>query len=154
MATINGDGATNLVSLSATPIAQLNPDLPDQASRAVRGEVTITWPYNSVTKKLAFLIAEPDVRLRRAKGQIRIELQGPAAKAASESGLGAGDELLFSLAGAEWSKDASPGRIPGARVEWQLQFNQKLALEVRIPGREPFLGLSDFARSNSANRAR
>jgi hypothetical protein len=137
MATTNGNVATNLVSLSATPIAQLNPDLPDQASRAVRGEVTITWPYNSVTKKLAFLIAEPDVRLRRAKGQIRIELQGPSAKAAFESGLGAGDELLFSLTGAEWSKDASPGRVPGARVEWQLQFNQKLALRVCIPGGEP-----------------
>ncbi|KAK3296902.1 uncharacterized protein B0H64DRAFT_423265 [Chaetomium fimeti] len=132
MATANGNSVAPLASLSATPIAQLNPDLPNQASRSVRGEVTITWPYNSVTKKLAFLIAEPDVRLRRAKGQIRIELHGPSAKAASESGLGASDELLFSLAGAEWSKDASPGRIPGARVEWQLQFNQKLALQVKF----------------------
>jgi hypothetical protein len=130
MATVDGDSAAMLASESATPIAQLNPDLPDQASRVVRGDVTITWPYNSVTKKLAFLLAEPDVRLRRAKGQIRIELQGPSAKAAYDSGLGAGDELLFSLAGAEWSKDASPGRIPGARVEWQLQFNQRLVLQV------------------------
>ena len=146
MATTNGDGAANLASLSGIPIAQLNPDLPNQAARAVRGEVTITWPYNSVTKKLAFLIAEPDVRLRRAKGQIRIELQGPSAKTASESGLGAGDELLFSLDGAEWSKDASPGRIPGARVEWQLQFNQKLALQVRIPVRAFFFSFPDAFR--------
>jgi hypothetical protein len=130
MAAVNGDSATALASKTTTPIAQLSPELPDQASRAVRGDITITWPYNSVTKKLAFLIAEPDVRLRRTKGQIRIELQGPSATAASECGLGAGDELLFSLDGAEWSKDESPGRIPGARVEWQLQFNQKLILEV------------------------
>ncbi|KAK3906433.1 hypothetical protein C8A05DRAFT_11835 [Staphylotrichum tortipilum] len=133
--TSHGDGravAALLSSKSPTPIAHLGPDLPDPASRVVRGEVTITWPYNSVTRTLAFLLAEPDVRLRRAKGQIRIVLQGPSAKAASESGLGAGDELLLGLAGAEFSKDVSPGRIPGARVDWQLQFDQKLVLQVKF----------------------
>lgn len=130
MASVDGDSAAMLASRSTTPIALLNPDLPDQASRVVRGEITITWPYNSVTKTAAFLIAEPDVRLRRAKGQVRLELHGPSAKAVSECGLGAGDELLFSLDGVEWAKDVSPGRIPGARVDWQLQFNQKLILQV------------------------
>ncbi|KAK4148090.1 uncharacterized protein C8A04DRAFT_23883 [Dichotomopilus funicola] len=132
MAAANGDGASDLSSRAATPIAQLSPDLADQASRVVRGEVTITWPYNSVTKRFAFLIAEPDVRLRRARGQIRVELQGPSATAAAESGLGAGDELVFSLAGVEWAKDASPGRIPGARVEWQLQFSCRIDLQVKF----------------------
>ena len=130
MALVDGEGSALLASQPTTPIAQLNPDLPDQASRVVRGEITITWPYNSVTKTLAFLLAEPDVRLRRAKGQIRIVLHGSSAKVASEHGLGAGDELRFSLAGAEWAKDVSPGRIPGARVDWQLQFNNRLILQV------------------------
>ncbi|KAH6626995.1 hypothetical protein B0J18DRAFT_156680 [Chaetomium sp. MPI-SDFR-AT-0129] len=132
MATANGDVASELSLRTATPIAQLSPDLADQASRVVRGEVTITWPYNSVTKRFAFLIAEPDVRLRRARGQIRVELQGPSATAAAESGLGAGDELVFSLAGVEWAKDASPGRIPGARAEWQLQFSCRVDLQVKF----------------------
>lgn len=132
MASVDGDTAASLESRTPTPISQLSPDLPDCASRVVGGVVTITWPYNSVTQKFAFLLAERDVRLRRAKGQIRIELQGPSAKAASDCGIGAGDELLFSLAGAEWSPDPAPGRIPGARVEWQIRFNQKLALQVRI----------------------
>jgi hypothetical protein len=131
MASVDGDSAAVLASQPATPIAQLNPDLPDQASRVVRGDITITWPYNSVTKTLAFLLAEPDVRLRRTRGQIRIELCGPSAKAATDCGLGAGDELLFNLEGAEWAKDVSPGGIPGARVEWQLRFSQKLVLQVR-----------------------
>jgi len=132
MATVDGNDVASLASRTPTPIAQLNPDLPDQTSRVVRGDVTITWPYNSVTQRFAFLLAEPDVRLRRSKGQIRVELQGPSAKAAAECGIGAGDELLFSLAGAEWSTDPAPGRIPGARVEWQLQFSKKLASQVRI----------------------
>ncbi|KAL2142072.1 hypothetical protein VTI28DRAFT_1585 [Corynascus sepedonium] len=131
MATVDGNDVASLASRTPTPIAQLNPDLPDQTSRVVRGDVTITWPYNSVTQRFAFLLAEPDVRLRRSKGQIRVELQGPSAKAAAECGIGAGDELLFSLAGAEWSTDPAPGRIPGARVEWQLQFSKKLASQVK-----------------------
>lgn len=130
MASLDGDCAALLASQSLTPIAQLNPDLPDQSSRAVRGEVTITWPYSAVTQTVAFLLAEPDVRLRRAKGQVRIELRGPSAKSVSQLGIGAGDELLLSLDGAEWAKDESPGRIPGARVDWQLRFSERLVLQV------------------------
>ena len=137
MASVDGASAASLASLASqptTPIAQLNPDLPDQASRVVRGQVTITWPFNSVTRTAAFLLAEPDVRLRRARGQVRVEFRGPSAKAVSECGLGAGDELLFSLEGVEWAEDVSPGRIPGSRVDWQLQFNARLVLQVRIAG--------------------
>lgn len=128
----DGIAATLLASRTTTPIAQLKPDLPDQDSRVVRGQVTITWPYNSFTKKAAFLLAEPDVRLRRDKGQVRLELHGPSAKAVSECGIAAGDELIFSLDGVKWAKDESPGRIPGTRVDWQLQFNEKLVLEAKI----------------------
>ncbi|KAK4241448.1 hypothetical protein C8A03DRAFT_12316 [Achaetomium macrosporum] len=131
MASVNGDSAAQLASQTPTPIAQLNPELSDQSSRVVRGEITITWPYSFVNRTFAFLLAESDVRLRRARGQVRIEFRGPSAKAASECGLGAGDELLFSLEGVEWAKDVSPARIPGARVEWQLQFNEKLVLQVK-----------------------
>ncbi|KAK4168040.1 hypothetical protein QBC43DRAFT_361683 [Cladorrhinum sp. PSN259] len=133
MASVDGESAVAslLASKTITPIAQLNPDLPAQASLAVRGEVGIKWPYNSVTKTLAFLVAEPDVRLRRAKGQVRIELHGPSAKAFSNCEFGAGDELLLNLDGVEWAKDTSPGRIPGSRVDWQLQFREKLTLQIK-----------------------
>ncbi|KAM7208720.1 hypothetical protein V8F20_000883 [Naviculisporaceae sp. PSN 640] len=123
---------STLTSRNHTPIAQLNPDLPGQSERVVSGEVTITWPYNSVTKTTAFLVAEPDIRLRRTKGQVRVELHGPSANAFSSSGIGAGDEVTFSLDGAEWAKDESPGRVPGARLDWQLLFNQKLSLQAKL----------------------
>ncbi|KAK4175737.1 hypothetical protein QBC36DRAFT_301725 [Triangularia setosa] len=127
----DGSVAALLATKLATPISQLGPDLLDQPSRAVRGEVGITWPYNSVTKTFAFLLAEPDVRLRRARGQVRIELHGSSAKILSKCGLGAGDELLFCLEGATWAKDTSPGGIPDSRVEWQLQFDEKLVLQIK-----------------------
>lgn len=122
--------ASTLTSRVRIPIAQLNPELPGQSERVVCGEVTITWPYNSVTKTTAFLVAEPDVRLRRTKGQVRIELHGPSAKEFSSCGIGAGDEVTFSLDGAEWARDGSPGRVPGARLDWQLLFNQRFTLQV------------------------
>ncbi|KAK4217120.1 hypothetical protein QBC37DRAFT_62285 [Rhypophila decipiens] len=124
--------ASLLVSRTRTPIAQLNPELPDQAERVVGGEVTITWPYNSVTKTTAFLLAESDILLRRAKGQVRVELHGPSAKEFSSSGIGAGDVVLFSLDGVEWAKDESPGRVPGARLDWQLLFDQRFTLEAKL----------------------
>ncbi|KAJ4414546.1 hypothetical protein N0V85_003107 [Neurospora sp. IMI 360204] len=131
---IDGTAVAALESQTVTPIAQLDPELPDQNSRSVRGEVTITWPYNRVTHTLAFLLAEPDVRLRRTKGQVRVQLRGPSAKAVADCGLGACDDVLLSLDGVEWTKDESPGSIPGARVDWQLQFNQKLVLQVKLNG--------------------
>ncbi|KAK0727232.1 hypothetical protein B0T26DRAFT_693626 [Lasiosphaeria miniovina] len=121
-----------LASRMPTPIAQLNPDFPDQASCVVRGEVTITWPYSIVNRTFAFLLAEPDVLLRRVRGQVRIELHGSSAKAVADCGLGGGDEVYIGLDGVRWAKDDSPGRIPGARLDWQLQFDEKLALKVNF----------------------
>jgi len=144
MASTEDPCARFLASQPPTPIAQLNPGLPNQASRVVRGEITITWPYNRVANTVAFLLAEPDVRLRRVKGQVRVELHGTAAKAVAGCGLGGGDEVLFCLDGAEWAKDESPGRIPSARLEWQIQFAEKLVLQVRVDsGTQNFLTSAD-----------
>jgi hypothetical protein len=117
----------------STPIAQLSPDLPDIASRVVSGEITITWPYNSIKKTLAFLVAEHDVRLRCVKGQVRVELSGSSAQAVVDSGLGAGDAVVLSLAGVEFMKDETPGRVPGARVDWKLRFCDRVTVKVSTP---------------------
>ncbi len=125
-----------LSSASVTPIAHLRPDLPDQKSRVVRGEVTITWPYNAVNNSFAFLLAESDVRLRRARGQVRIQLLGSSAQAVGSCGLGGGDEVALSLEGVEWTEDVkadSRVQMPGSRLEWQLKYSERLVLQVRSP---------------------
>ncbi|KAJ4408194.1 hypothetical protein N0V82_009768 [Gnomoniopsis sp. IMI 355080] len=122
----------SLSSSTATPIAQLNPDLPDQATRKVKGEITITWPYSFVTKTFAFLLAEPDFRLRRNKGQVRIQLKGPSAEAVGKWELGSGDEVTLALDGVEWAKDEEPARPAGSRSEWQLKFAGKLMLKATL----------------------
>lgn len=134
MASANGDVEHMFATRTATPIAQLNPDLPDQPTRKVHGEVTITWPYSSVSKSVAFLLAEPDFRLRRDKGQVRIQLNGPSAEAIGDLELGSGDEVTLALDGVEWAKDEEPARPPGSRSDWQLKFVGKLALKVGYSG--------------------
>ncbi|KAL1852846.1 hypothetical protein Daus18300_012009 [Diaporthe australafricana] len=132
MASADGDVEHLLATRTATPIAQLAPDLPDQATRKVHGEVTITWPYSSVSKSVAFLLAEPDFRLRRDKGQVRIQLNGPSAEAIGDLELGSGDEVTLDLDGVEWAKDEEPARPPGSRSDWQLKFAGKLTLKVTL----------------------
>ncbi|KAK8136425.1 hypothetical protein PG984_004365 [Apiospora sp. TS-2023a] len=114
-----------------TPIAQLNPELPTQTA-TVRGVVTIVWPYSSTTSSLSFTIAEPEYRLRRPKGQIRVNFAGHIAKEVSESGIGSGDELVICLDGVEWEAAATNGRLPSAGHEWQLKFSQKLRLQAKL----------------------
>lgn len=114
-----------------TPIAQLNPQLPSQTT-TVRGVVTVVWPYSSTTSSLSFTLAEPEYRLRRPKGQIRVSFAGHVAKAVSCSGIKSGVELAISLDGVEWEAAETNRRLSGMGHEWQLQFSQKLRLQVSI----------------------
>ncbi|KAI0004017.1 hypothetical protein F4779DRAFT_630486 [Xylariaceae sp. FL0662B] len=128
------DPLRQLGAATQTAIADLNPDLPELTSRVVRGVVTITWPYNSVKNTFAFILAEPDFRLRRNKGQVRIDFEGSSARAAGESGLSSGDEVLVGLDGATWETEQTKKRqsLPGAGVDWKLKFAEKLLLQVTL----------------------
>ncbi|KAI1171824.1 hypothetical protein F4777DRAFT_590960 [Nemania sp. FL0916] len=116
------------------PIAELYPDIANPDTKAVGGVVTITWPYNKVKGSFAFTLAEPDFRLRRNKGQVRVDFTGRAAKTAGDCGLGSNDEVLLSLAGAAWEAEAAADRrrsLPGADLGWRLVFSDKLILRIK-----------------------
>lgn len=123
----------SLESAKVIPIAELHPDLPDLSTKAVGGVVTITWPYNKVEGTFAFSLAEPISRLRRKKGQVRIDFTGRAAKAVGERGLGGNDEVLLSLAGAAWEAEAVNKRrsLPGADVGWRLIYSDTLSFRIK-----------------------
>lgn len=112
------------------PIAQLCPELADQATRIVGGEITVVWPYSLVTKSIAFKLVETDFRLRRDKGQVRIDFHGAAGKAVSDAVLEGGDTVRLGLDGVAWER-ASPETVarPGT-LEWQLKFSNRLRLHV------------------------
>ncbi|KAI1753543.1 hypothetical protein F4782DRAFT_496786 [Xylaria castorea] len=123
----------SLEKARVVPIAELSPDLPEPTTTAVGGVVTITWPYNKVKGTFAFSLAEPNFRLRRNKGQVRIEFTGRAAKVVGDCGLGSNDEVLLSLAGAAWETDVSNKRrsLPGADLGWRLIFSESLLLKIK-----------------------
>ncbi|KAH9909725.1 hypothetical protein F4778DRAFT_712372 [Xylariomycetidae sp. FL2044] len=127
------DISESLRSAQQVPIAELGPDLSDTANKVVCGIVTVVYPYNSVNHTFSFILAEPDFRLRRNKGQVRINFSGPAAKAAGESGLGSNDEVRLSLQESQWEPEVSNRRqsLPGATIDWQLKISGKLILQMK-----------------------
>ena len=122
--------ATIPESTSHIPIAQLTPFLVAPSTRSVRAIVTLTWPYSSATDSVAFLLAEPDFRLRRTRGQVRAQFSGSSARAVSKSGIASGDEVILSLDGVAWAQDQAPYATPGRGIEFELRFTERLLLQV------------------------
>ena len=111
------------------PIAQLQPGL-DPDSTFVSGIVTLIWPYASSTRTLSLLLVEPDFRLRRHQGQVRIHFHGSSAKALARSGVSSGDHLLLRLIGVQWAKDTHKASTPGRGIEWELRYGERAVLTV------------------------
>ena len=133
---------------SSTPISQLNPDLrPDGAS--ITGIVTLIWPYATSKKTFSLLLVEPDFRLRSKRGQVRVHFQGSSAKAVARSEISSGDRLLLSLKGAQWAKDSTAATTPGKGIDWELQFGERLLLEVREPRERLENRTQKFSRFNA-----
>ncbi|KAF7561304.1 hypothetical protein G7046_g2835 [Stylonectria norvegica] len=120
-----------LHSNEPTPIAQLCPDISDQTTRILDGTLTIVWPFSVVSKSIAFILAERDFRLRRERGQVRIKFRGAAATAIAESGVAGGDDIRLSLGGVRWEKNETQTQLAGSTLEWQLEFTNRLLLNVR-----------------------
>jgi hypothetical protein len=124
------NGATNLQTSAHIPIAQLTPLLAAPASRSIKAVVTLTWPYSSATGSVAFLLSEPDFRLRRTRGQVRVQFSGSSAKEVAKSGIASGDQVILSLNGVEWVHEGATVATPGRGVEFELKFTERLLLQV------------------------
>lgn len=114
------------------PITQLQPSIQTERSH-ILGVVALIWPYSSSQKTIGLLLAEPDFRLRRERGQVHVRFFGSSAKALASSSIEIGDEVLLNLEGVEWVKEAITLKTAGKGVEWALQFQDRLVLEVINP---------------------
>jgi hypothetical protein len=121
-----------LAAAAQIPIAQLTPDISAPSTRCIRAIVTVIWPYSSSNSKLTVLLAEPDFRLRKTRGQVRVQFSGSSARTVSEGGIGSGDEVILSLDGVEWTKDKSADQTPGRSIDWELKFTERLVLKVML----------------------
>lgn len=116
-------------------IADLQPNLDSAIKQFVSGIITLIWPYASSTKTISLLLVEPDFRLRRHRGQVRIYFVGPSAKALAKAGVASGDQLILSLNGVNWVKDASTAITPGKSIDWELRYGDRIEIHVRGLGR-------------------
>ncbi|KAK5683266.1 hypothetical protein LTS10_004797 [Elasticomyces elasticus] len=114
------------------PVAcvSLAPDAAPPAEASIRGIVTLLWPYSSSTKSCALLIADPDFRLRKQRGQVRVRFHGEVAAAVARARLGIGDEVVLRLQGASWEQDVSTATTPGRNVGGELSFERHLDLRI------------------------
>ncbi|KAL2863322.1 uncharacterized protein BJX67DRAFT_384792 [Aspergillus lucknowensis] len=115
---------------TAIPIAQLSPDVDRLEERSIYSVVTLLWPYSSSTKSLSFLLAEPDFRLRRSNGQVKVLFHGHVAAEVAKSHVGIGDKVYLSLAGSRLVKNDAVAQTPGKSVSWDLHFDGSAFFEV------------------------
>ncbi|KAL9087269.1 MAG: hypothetical protein Q9165_006763 [Trypethelium subeluteriae] len=115
--------------MEVLPIPSLAPSLPSLDAKSFEGVVTLVWPYSSSTGQLALLIVEQDFRLRRNKGQVRVQFNGSSAKAVAQSGIGIGDVVIVGLEGAQWVQEGKNHvSTPGKSVDWELAYGHRLVL--------------------------
>lgn len=116
-------------------ISELNPELPALESRQFKAAVTLIWPYSSSARQFALLLAEPDFRLRRKKGQVRARFSGSSAKAIATTGVGIGDEVILSLRGAQFVQEGAVN-TPGKSIDWELSYTQTVVVQIFHSGSE------------------
>ena len=112
-------------------IPELNPAVPPPHTSHLQAVVTLVWPYSSTTQSTALLLAEPDIWLRRHRGQVRVRFLGRAARCVGASGVGIGDRVQLLLEGSSWILNETSVLTPGRSVEGELSFNRRLSLKVR-----------------------
>jgi len=117
-------------SLTKVPIAQLSPALEQAKEKCISATVTLVWPYSSSTKSFALLLAEPDFRLRRSNGQVKVVFHGRVAEKVAGSLVGIGDHVSLALNGLEFVENIAATQTPGRSISWDVHFNNRGSLEV------------------------
>ncbi|KAL2825971.1 hypothetical protein BDW59DRAFT_172077 [Aspergillus cavernicola] len=122
---------SELLRSTAIPIAQLSPYVDRLEESSIHSVVTLLWPYSSSTKSLSLLLVEPDFRLRRSNGQVKVLFHGNIAEAVAKSHVGIGDKVYLSLARSRLVKnDVVAQQTPGKGVSWDVHFDASASLEI------------------------
>lgn len=137
------------------PIALLDPTTAASA-KTVQGIVTLIWPYSVSSQTFSVLLAEPDFRLRRQRGQVRVRFRGSSAKALAKCDVQSGDLVNLSLLNAQCERDGVASGSPGRGIEWELCFDERVLLQVRCDTREAhtwLIGWLDPTRKPRAHQS-
>ncbi|KAJ5512191.1 Telomere end binding protein [Penicillium fimorum] len=128
-----------LAHLTRVPIARLSPDLAQLAQCSFLATVALVWPYSSSTKSVSLLLAEPDFRLRGAKGQIKVTFHGNLAEKVAESHIGIGDTVFLALKDTKFVSNESTQQTPGRSVAWDAHYENGGSLEIYRSSQSPLM---------------
>ncbi|RHZ54694.1 uncharacterized protein CDV56_107577 [Aspergillus thermomutatus] len=115
---------------TAISIAQISPEADRIFERSIHAIVTLVWPYSSSKKSFSLLLAEPDFRLRRNNGQVKVVFFGCAAEAVAKSQVGIGDHVYLGLAGSKFVASEAAAQTPGKCVPWDVHIDDRVLLEI------------------------
>ncbi|CAI7612159.1 unnamed protein product [Penicillium discolor] len=128
-----------LAHLTRVPIAQLSPDIEELAEKSFLAAVALVWPYSSSTKSVSLLLAEPDFRLRGAKGQIKATFHGRVAEKVAESHVGIGDTVCLALKDIKLVSNDGVQQTPGRSVAWDAHWENGAFLEIYRSSQPPLV---------------
>ncbi|CAI7590819.1 unnamed protein product [Penicillium viridicatum] len=128
-----------LAHLTRVPIAHLSPDIEKLAEKSFLAAVALVWPYSSSTKSVSLLLAEPDFRLRGAKGQIKATFHGGVAEKVAESHVGIGDTVCLALKDIKFVSNDGVQQTPGRSVAWDAHWENGVFLEIYRSSQPPLV---------------
>ncbi|EXJ76559.1 uncharacterized protein A1O5_01067 [Cladophialophora psammophila CBS 110553] len=141
-----------LDTTTQTPIADLAPSHSEPAAH-ILAQVALVWPYSSSTGTLALLLADPDIRRRKSRGQVKVVFRSGCAREVAKTQVGIGDTVKLALVGCEWKETGSVVSTPGRKINWDLEYSTRVLLQV-LRGHQETAGV-DFAgnetNSSTAN---
>ncbi|OQV08699.1 hypothetical protein CLAIMM_12927 [Cladophialophora immunda] len=111
------------------PIADLFPSQTGPDAH-ILAQVALVWPYSSSTGTFALLLADPDIRRRKSKGQVKVVFRNGCAKEVAKTKVGIGDTIKLALVGCEWKETGDVVSTPGKKINWDLEYNTRVLLEV------------------------
>jgi hypothetical protein len=77
------------------------------------------------------LLAEPDFRLRRQNGQVKVIFRGSCAENVARTKVGIGDQVALGLYGARWADTKETTSTPGRGIHWDLYYESGVDVKVR-----------------------
>ena len=130
------------------PIASLSPSSLDDSSH-ILALVVLVWPYSSSTETLALLLADPDIRKRKSKGQVKVVFRHGCAREVARTKVGIGDVVKLGLDGCEWTETGEAVSTPGKKIEWDLEYRRRVVLQI-LRGGEFQSGVNYTANESTA----
>ena len=112
-------------------IKSLSPQASATSDKCIEGVVSLIWPFSSYTQQAAILVAEPDFRLRKAKGQTKVRFHGESAVEVAKSGIGVGDTVRLGLEGAQFVQPDRGDIVTGQRADADLAFHHEMAMDIQ-----------------------